>query len=91
MNNLFEILKMLNSFGSQQKNTPQFNNHYYPNEAYNNHTINQSNFNENNMLPLLMSLMGKNNDLEKIFSQSINKKEEDFQKEKSSPKDEILL
>ena len=72
------------------RSNPVFNN--YPSEAYNqaNQQPSQnSNSNENNLLPLIMSLLGKN-DISKVFSQTTNKND-DKQKEASPPKDEILL
>ena len=101
MNNIFDLLKLLNGFNQPQNNpqpsksNPSYQN--YPSDAFTQNTnINQQNpfsqimGGENNLLPLLMSMMGKSGDLGKIFAQNTNKKEE-VKKETSSPKDEILL
>ena len=99
--NLFEVLKLLNANSpphqEQNRNNPSFSN--YPFEAFAQNNISgQSNSNpfanlingENNILPLLMSMLGKGGDVSKIFSQN-NQKKEEVKKESTSPKDEILL
>lgn len=98
-NNIFNLLKLMNAFNQPQNNqtnnqNPSLNN--FPNEAYNQNIHPQNNINQfssdNNILPLLMSMLGKNGDLSKIFTQNTTKKEkEEIKKDSSSPKDEILL
>lgn len=95
MNNIFEILKLFNTLNQQQggsqqnvdvsKNSSIFNN--YPSEAFQTNQAQNSGANENNLLPLIMSLLGKS-DFSKAFSQT-NK--EEGKTESSSPRDEILL
>lgn len=101
---IFDLLKLMNMQNQQQSNpnikinNPSFNN--YPNDAfsqssqYNNNQNQFSNLfgGDNNMLPLLMSILGKNGDLGNIFSQNTQRKEkEEIKKESLSPKDELLL
>lgn len=107
-NSIFDILKLLyanqpqNQYKQTNINNPSFSN--YPSEAFSQNFQSLSNNNQqspfagltngdsNNILPLLMSMLGKGGDLSKIFSQSTPKKENDeIKKETSSPKDEILL
>lgn len=92
--NIFDILKLLNmqnnqmgNVNTQNTNNPSFSN--YPTEAFNQSNQTSNNM-DNNLLPLLMSMLGKGGDLSKIFTQNTNKKEE-VKKESTSPKDEILL
>ena len=94
-NSIFDILKLLSSFNAPQNSQTQENpsNHNYPFEAFcqnQNTNQNPSPYGENNMLPLIMSLLGKN-DLGKIFSQSNENNKEQIKKEAKSPNDEILL
>ena len=95
--NIFDILKLMNMQNQQPQNNNNISNNpsfvNYPSDAFSQTHNNQQNpfwtfGSDNNMLPLLMSLINKNNDISKIFSQQSQKKEE---KETSSPKDEILL
>ena len=94
MNNIFDILKLLNAFNQPQNNqcntqtNPSTKN--FPNEAFSQSNNNLNN--DNSMLPLIMSLLSKNNDIGKIFTQnSTSKEKEEVSKFSSSPKDEILL
>lgn len=97
--NIFEILKLLNTAKpqtSQEQNNSSFAN--YPFEAFSQNKSSENNQNpfgnsinsDNNFLPLLLSMLGKNGDLSKVFSQG-NQTKEEVKKESSSPKDELLL
>ena len=85
MNNFFDILKILNSLNTNMSNhagtNPAFD--YYPHENNTQKPLN------NDMLPLLMSLLSKNNDLNKVFTNSNTSNIAN--QTSSSPKDEILL
>lgn len=84
---LLKILNMTNQTNFQTDKSPSFDN--YPHEAYSQNHQNNNFLGDNNILPLLMSLLGKNNDFNKIFTQNTEKKE--VEKSSTSPKDELLL
>ena len=97
MNNIFELLKMINSFNQPQsnqvnsQNNSSFNN--YPNEAFNqsNSTQNQHQSLTDSLLPLLMSILGKNTDISKAYAQNTNNTKDETNNKTPSPKDELLL
>ena len=90
--NIFDLLKLMNlnnNNGGNLQNNPSFNNFPQDSFSQNSHNMQNNSLNGDNLLPLLMSLMGKNTDISKIFTQNTNK--EEVNKESTSPKDEILL
>jgi len=103
-NSIFDMLKLLNSLNQTQQNQQSSNNsasQNFPSDVYSQNNTNQQSSNNNSfssltndgnnsLLPLLMSMLGKSNDLNKIFTQNTINKEENA-KTKNSPKDEILL
>lgn len=84
-NNLIEMLvkMMSNSNNSPQQNNPAYS--YYPSQAYQNQMQN----NQNNMLPMLLSLLGNKSSIADVFSQ--NKEENKKTEVNSVSSDELLL
>ena len=85
MENLIEMLvkMMSNSNNSTQQNNPAYS--YYPSQAYQNQMQNT----QNNMLPMLLSLLGNKSSIADVFSQ--NKEENKKTEINSVSSDELLL